>query len=1069
MWNHTTDRMFLELRDDAVLLFSQSKLKLIELNPAAKRLFPDAEAGTDFTALFHEDDIIRVLNATLANGHIHSLNLTEQKWFPGRAVLHAATLSWNGEPAVAIAIDRRAYGPPQEALDLMRAVLNSAYFTSVRIDLRQQTAAVISDKNVLMNTQAHFPSYEKYIAKYAEAVIHPEDQPQFLETFSDEQIRAFLERSDAPSCTVRRMCDDEYRWASFSLTAAGPEIILLLGKDSNEMHLQQEELETVSLRNDYILTSISDIFRLMLHIDLLTGETVVCSAHPDLSRFFSVEELYQFQTVTEKLITMVHPDDVDSLMQYLTLDALRNADACKDNKIAFEYRRIDPADSTAKNAKWTRSVLTFTAFDENHRPTEAVYAVQDIDAQKRQELDAKRRQESLTSQFYTVIQNRYLWFISCDFSTQTAHCYRIKDHTVLPPADCPFGQFFERMIMPNCHPEDYKRVAMALLPSAAAESYRIGKRQVSIDYRHKTDEGWRYVRAEMYMQQDDQGVFRSMIYVSDIDDEVKSQIQITQSEHEQLMLRRKLDKSMQKTFRQICEIDPDTDQVTHYHVDDADFITVGSTEVFSTFCETYPERYVHPEHRVLFRQLFSYDQILRGAREHLPEMQHLFLMDPDESLNFIWCNFSVRFFTNENGKSYMIASVEDINEIIQKRDANLHAVYAAKEQLQENMREVERSRIRRAHVFMNIASSFQLALNRLYGNLDELEHSLPESKANHAEFSPMYRTYEQLSSMTETAKDMLLLENNQLAILNQPMSFLALFRRIKQTSGRIFDEKRIRVLSYATHVTDETVLCDADRLTFLLDQLFLSVIRALPDTSSVTLQLAQSPIPGQLKQAVYEFSLVTRCQSAVDSLSQLHAGAVNDPIRTLESEFLSQNPDYQPHNLYFCKRLIERMHGTLDFVRMPDHACAVILRLPLGFVRQQIIFPLRYTFGKRALVWDSKQPAAISTMEMLRESGIQSDWHADFENVKAYLKLAQTQDTDYDLVVVRASDLIAASERCLDEITAFTKERPLFVIEDALLPDAFHADARPNVRMLKTPVFRSTLAAALRQAFEKQK
>ena len=37
-------------------------------------------------------------------------------------------------------------------------------------------------------------------------------------------------------------------------------------------------------------------------------------------------------------------------------------------------------------------------------------------------------------------------------------------------------------------------------------------------------------------------------------------------------------------------------------------------------------------------------------------------------------------------------------------------------------------------------------------------------------------------------------------------------------------------------------------------------------------------------------------------------------------------------------------------------------------------------------------------MEMLRESGMQSDWHADFENVKAYLKLAQTQDVDYDQI-----------------------------------------------------------------------
>ena len=108
----------------------------------------------------------------------------------------------------------------------------------------------------------------------------------------------------------------------------------------------------------------------------------------------------------------------------------------------------------------------------------------------------------------------------------------------------------------------------------------------------------------------------------------------------------------------------------------------------------------------------------------------------------------------------------------------------------------------------------------------------------------MYQTYEQLSAMTETAKNMLLLENNQLTLLNQPLSLPALFRKLRQTNGRIFDKKDIRVVSYATKVTDETVLCDGDRLTFLLDQIFFSVIRALPDHAAVTIQLAQSTIAG---------------------------------------------------------------------------------------------------------------------------------------------------------------------------------------------------------------------------------
>ena len=719
MWDQNTDRMFLELRDDAVLIFGQQSLRLLYRNPAAKAVFPDAEPDAAFSSLFPEHEITGLLNNALANERVHGLHLKEQPWFTdGSAVLHAVRLEWGGEPAVALSVDRRAYGPPPEALDLMTTVLTAAYFISLRVDLRLRNVGVISDKNTLMNTQAHFASYEVFLSHYAEAVIHPDDRAAFLHAFSEEQLRLFQEQTTAPVCNVRRFADEEDRWASFSLAAAGNGIVLLLGKDSNESHLQQEELESVSLRNDYILTSITDIFRLMLHIDLTTGETVVCSVHPETARFFSMDQVYPFRAVADQLIALVHPDDRAGLRDYLSLESLCGLMPVRDNKITFEYRRINPDGDFDRTAKWTRSVLTLTAFDSNQRPTEAVYAVQDIDLQKRQELDAKRRQETLTSQFFTVIRNRYLWFAECDYQTQIARCYRIKDNTVLPPNDCPFGQFFERIIMPNCHPEDYKRVAMAMLPTAAAENYRSGKHQVTIDYRQKTEDGWRYVRAEIYMQQEAQDVFRTMIYVSDVDDEVKSQIHVTQSEHEQLMLRRRIDSMIHNSVQYISEVDPDADLITHYQFSENDQITVTGTDQFSSFCEAFPERFVHPEHRALFRQQFSYDQILRAAREHKTEIRHLVLLDPQETHNYIWCSFSVRFFRNEIGKSYLMICAEDMNEIIQKRDANLHAVYAAKEQLQENIREAERSRIRRAHVFMNIFSSLQLGLNRLYSNLD---------------------------------------------------------------------------------------------------------------------------------------------------------------------------------------------------------------------------------------------------------------------------------------------------------------------------------------------------------------
>ena len=96
----------------------------------------------------------------------------------------------------------------------MKAVLTSAYFTSLRVELQTMRVSVISDKNPLMNTQAQFPSFIDYITQYADALIHPEDRAQFLAAFSIEQLHLFLEANTSPTCTVRRLSHEEYRWAS---------------------------------------------------------------------------------------------------------------------------------------------------------------------------------------------------------------------------------------------------------------------------------------------------------------------------------------------------------------------------------------------------------------------------------------------------------------------------------------------------------------------------------------------------------------------------------------------------------------------------------------------------------------------------------------------------------------------------------------------------------------------------------------------------------------------------------------------------------------------------------------
>ena len=1077
MWDQTTDRTLLEMRDDAVLLFEHSSKKLIYMNSAARQLLGEPKPDSVVSDLPGAPVLEEILAKKFPFGRAFPQNVNPCPWFPEPAVVHCVTFQWSEQMVQAISIDRRSYGPPPEALQMMKAVLTSAYFTALRIDLTNMSVSVVSDKNTLMNTQAHFPSFLEMIRVYAEALIHPEDRDEFLSVFTLEQLRLCMEANTFPACTVRRLSDEEYRWASFTLTAVNPSVVMLFGMDSNEQHLQQErsaryraELQDLSLRNSYILSSVSDIFRLMLHVDLVTGDTIICSMHEDLAEIFTYDMIYPYEEVAGALLLLVHPDDREQLLRFSTLEGLIGMRDEAGKKLSFDYRRINPNADPDLSAQFTRSVLDFVRYDENGMPTEAFYTVQDIDQQRRKEIAAKRMQDSLTNQFFTLIQNRFLWFIDCDYGNETALCYRITNHMVMPAMECPFGQFFERMIMPHCHPEDYKKAATTLLPGKVLEAYENGARQLQVEYRHKYADGWRHVRAEIYLEKNDLGHLHTMIYIADIEDEVQNMDQLTRSEHEQLILRRKFGMMIEDEFVRIDEVDLDADTILHYEISEHDFRIVRDPMPFSKFWAEYPKRFIHPDQREQFAETMSYPQLLRAARERKERIKQLFLFDVHENGEYTWCNAAVHFSHDENGKAYLMFYVENVNDEICRRDAHLHALKAAKRELQQHVREQEHKRIRRAHLFLNIASNFQLGLNQIYSTLDRMEHELPVQEEQRSEFRSMFTAYERLSAMTECAKDVLLLENNQLPLLREPVRLPAMIRKLRDNAADVFREKDIRIVSFSTHVTQETILTDTHRLYYIIDNIFINILRSLPNGSDAVLQLSQNTISGSKNRAMYEFSLVMHG----DTVSQdIQSGLLspipqNDPLKSIEEVFLLNRADDQQHNLYLSKRLITLLNGTLEFIRLPDQGSAVTLRIPFEYLPQQVLFPVRYYFHKRIFVWDSKQPAAMATMEMLRETGLQSEWQPDFESTCAYLKLAETQGNPYALLLVRQSDLNAHSGETLSKISNLAPETDILILLDTdPAPHASPDDACKNrVHYLKTPMFRSVLADSLWQIAE---
>ena len=1073
MWDQTTDKMFLKLREDAVLLLNRHTLKLMYLNDSAKMLFPDASDQIPLSELIPIPAVLELAESAVSSGHMRATPLERTPWFPERAMIHAVSLDWGETPALALTIDRRAYGPPAEAMQLMKAVLSAAYFTAVRIDLRTKRCSIISDKNLLLNTQATFGTFADYISLYAEAAIHPEDRQQFISSFTAEQIRLFLEANTNPSCTVRRLQDEEYRWASFTLTSVDMNIVLLLGKDSNEQHLQQErsdryrsELESVSQRNQYILSNVTGIFRLMLHIDLTTGETIICSMANSFESIFSYDKCYAYSEIAEKLLSMVHPDDQEQFLPYLKLQGFFELQNAGKTGASYEYRRISPNEDPDSSAQYTRSIIALEDFVDGV-PTAAFYTVLDVDAQKRAEITAKRTQEALTTQFYALIRERFIRFIEYDFAEHTAKYYHIVNHNVTEPEEIPFGQYFEKIIMPLCHPEDYKHVATAFLPHAAEAAYKQGKRQIVADYRCKDGSEWHYVRGEMYLRADETGTLHAMLYIADINNEVQARNRQTETEHEQLILRRKFGQMVQDSYIRVGEVDPDADSISHYYHDGGDFILKKEDMPFSKYCDDL-ENHIHPSQRETFHKEMSYNQVRRAAREHLGQLKGQYLLDTAGTQQYLWCNIVVRFFTNEIGKAYYMTFIQNINDEICGRNTQITALTQAKQHFQDMLREKEQARIQYSHIFMNIASNFQLSLNQIYSAVDRLKAELPQAEIGGTDFQTILTAYERLSALNDSAKDVLLVENDQLPLLKEPTNLVQLLRRIKLESSSIFYKKNLHFSSDASQVTQETVLCDRRRLSFLLENIFMKIIRALPEDSVCALRLSQKAIPFNKNRAIYEFALMTKDEQIANDIKDDLIGNApkRDALRIMRDALTSQGGEHQQHNIYLSKRLITLMNGSLNYIKLPGATSAVVLHLPMEYVPSQVIFPHRRCFGKRAIVWDSRKTAAMSELEMLRETGMQTEWQAEFYSLTAYLRLAQSERKPYDLVMLRQSELNQCSAKCFSELAALIPETPLLVLVD--VPAENHAKPTENNRVffMPSPMFRSGLAEVLYKIFD---
>lgn len=1061
-----------ERNGDAVIWIHPDTLEILHQNAEAYLVLGDA-IGQSAEQLLSAYPIRSMVTHAIRTQTEQQHTLTTQN-ADGKVVqrhAYAKMVTREQHPAVALTFDALDDSP--ERSWTMQTILRAAYFLVLRIDLRTMQSIVLSSQNTVMQEMhGSYPAADM-MQTAADLLLHPDDRKRFLLAFSAMKLNRFALEGQSPTLAVRYHVGDDYRWGQFVPALIQADTVLLLGHDAHELHMEQEqtsryrkEIKQLSKQNDYILQGITDIFRLMFHVDLQTGETVMCSLHPSLEPMFSYDKVYDYDTITGELMKLVHPEDTGLLKPFSKLSNLQAHAASGERRLTAEYRRVRP-NLPLTACKWTRAEMVFTK-PVNGVPTEAFYVVLDVHKQKLRELELTERKDALTAQIQSLIRNRYLWFIEVDYTAQTAKCYRVKKDDFAMYMECPFSQFFEKIIMPNCHPEDYRKLAAAVLPDVARANYLAGQEQVIVEYRHRIGGSWHFAKAELYFQTDANGGLHFVLYVSDINEEVRNRNALSETEHDQLMLRRKFGLAIQDSYIRLSEIDVEADRMYHYVLTDGDYRLEADPIPFSRMCKEFPDCHVHPSHREKFRKQFAHSEVLRSEYTPAKGVKMQCLLDLKGDGNYIWTNVVAKPFTDENGKRFVMTYIEDINTEMLERNRQVKDLESARRLYQETIRGDENERRQRAHQMANLLSSFHLILNRIYGSAEHIMQAA-QSNAYAQDLATIYNSYDQLRAMADMAKTIILMENQQLKLLQEPVSLPKLLYRVNRKAQSLIAEKQLHLTAYTTNLKHETVISDFGQLEYLLHNIFMNVLRTLPERSHMSLQIAETALPQQHLMRMYEFTLCIDGDRVSQDLMRTLCAPMraSRPIKVLEQAML-HTEENQQHQMMLCKRLLYLMHGELVHMPLPDQGSAVVLRLPLR-IREETpcVFPYLYYHRKQALVWELQQSSAQATMKILEESGMQMTWTPTFEQVCGKLKEAAATGTVCSILAVRQSILNARSEDALKLILEQAPDLRIIVMEDA--SSAAHLQDTPqNAQILrvKTPLFRSVMAKALKKLAE---
>ncbi|MBQ8927407.1 MAG: GGDEF domain-containing protein [Oscillospiraceae bacterium] len=436
-------------------------------------------------------------------------------------------------------------------------------------------------------------------------LVYAEDQEEFLQVFSKENVLAALENSGSFSLNYRLIVDGRPQYY-FLKTIRSKEAdgSIIIGVQNVDAQMRRTMAQQAVQRTcSEIAASLASLYEVIYHVDSRSGHYTQYHSTEDFIYADTLRDGVDFfDKMRARVRRIVHPEDQEGLIRALDRESLL-LELRENGALSLNYRKL--LDGKPQH-------VNLIAFLQEQDPGRVVIAIRNIDAQVRRE-SAINEERRTYSHIAGALASRYEAIYYIDIVSDAYTRYSASEQYAslgLTQEGADFFAAAAQDIAKYIHPEDRMRIAQQLRKDALLQALH-GTGNLSLTYRQMLGGRPQYVTMHVVHPRNDSE--HLVIGVLNID----AQIRREQSMAEESAAFGAIAKALAQRYEVIYRIDIHTDEYTEYTASEKYArLKVGSTgKDFFTDTQRNMKRDIYAEDYPMMASAMEKEHLLKSMQD----------------------------------------------------------------------------------------------------------------------------------------------------------------------------------------------------------------------------------------------------------------------------------------------------------------------------------------------------------------------------------------------------------------------------------------------------------------------